>query len=259
MQLLSKLGASYVKIASTDLTNHYLIGLACSKFKNVIVSTGMANQNEISDTISFVSNTYPETKLTIMHCVSLYPCPLESSNIYKLKLLQDQYDFEIGYSDHTEDNFSSVMAFSLGVRLFEKHFTFNKELAGFDHAHAQDPLQLNNYISTLHKCYQSLVNKSEQISENEKVSKIRARRGVYLSKTLRIGEKLKSEDILFVRPSSSFFINDPKSLVGLEAKEDIPAYSAIGVDGSKIIKVNSNWDSANDYWLSEMTEKGMSS
>ena len=110
VRLLKKLGASYVKIASTDLTNHSLIGEACSNFNNIVISTGMAEVSEIASTVSFVKNNYPKNNLRLMHCVSLYPCPLEKANLKRIQFLISRFNLEIGYSDHTRGNVSSAMA-----------------------------------------------------------------------------------------------------------------------------------------------------
>ena len=108
--LLSKLGATYVKIASTDATNHELVGQACDLFKRVIVSTGMASLAEIDALVSFVRTKFPSTDLQLMHCVSCYPCPLENANVQRVRMLRECFGVPVGYSDHTSGNVAAAMA-----------------------------------------------------------------------------------------------------------------------------------------------------
>ena len=146
VKLLSFLGANFVKISSTDLTNIRLIEEACDNFDTVIISTGMSSIDEIYKTVNFISGQYNKTNLKLMHCVSVYPCDLKESNISRIKVLKDYFGLEVGYSDHTETEISAVLALMSGASFFEKHFTTNKNLSGFDHKYALDPNEFKKYI-----------------------------------------------------------------------------------------------------------------
>ncbi|MBD2422485.1 N-acetylneuraminate synthase family protein [Cyanobium sp. FACHB-13342] len=257
LALLRRLGAPYVKIASTDLTNHALIEKACTFFDRVIVSTGMATLAEIDTMLRCVRASHPKTDLQLMHCVSAYPCPLEDANTQRLGMLKRAFGLPVGYSDHTGDNISAAMALMQGADFFEKHFTTDQRLPGFDHRHALDGLGLENYVRTLTAATASLSRPANHLSDREQVTRIRARRGVYAARDLPAGHLLRPEDLLFVRPSTEFTVTDPAVLVGKRLEVDVARHAALGP--SHAVKVvESRWQAAKDYWGREMSEKGMS-
>lgn len=256
VKLLARLGAPYVKIASTDLTNHELIGQACEFFEKVIVSTGMATLQEIAAMVNFVQGSHPGTEIRLMHCVSAYPCPLVDANVQRVAMLKECFGFPVGYSDHTKDEVSAAMALVHGAEFFEKHFTTDRGLPGFDHAHALEGLELASYIQTLRDGATSLARSANSLSEQEKTTKLRARRGIYVAKDLPSGHVLKSEDLLFVRPSTEYDGHGMSELIGTRLETAVPKYAAVGRGGTAC-NVQSYWQSAHTYWDREMAEKGM--
>lgn len=256
IKLLERLGSSYVKIASTDLTNHHLIDKACSVFDRVIVSTGMASLAEIDSTVRFVRKHHPRTNLQLMHCVSAYPCSLNDANTQRVKLLRENFDLTVGYSDHTSEDISAGMALVQGATFFEKHFTTDQTLPGFDHAHALDGAQLANYVSHINQAAESLNRPANSLSPQEEITKVRARRGVYASRDLPAGHVLKEEDLLYVRPSTDVDFNGLSNLIGQVLAHDIPHFAALNLGGS-VCMIPSNWKEAKAYWNKEMLQKGM--
>ena len=109
----------------------------------------MSSIDEIYKTVNFISGKYNKINLKLMHCVSVYPCSLKETNISRIKVLKDYFGLEVGYSDHSDSVISAVIALTQGASFFEKHFTTNKNLPGFDHKHALDPNQLKRYIDIL--------------------------------------------------------------------------------------------------------------
>ncbi|MBU25803.1 MAG: hypothetical protein CMD99_07210 [Gammaproteobacteria bacterium] len=258
ISLLKRLGAGYVKIASTDLTNHLLIEKVCKEFSTVLLSTGMASLAEIANAVSVAKAANQKIDLKLLHCVSMYPCAFEESKISRISALKSAFGLDVGYSDHTIDERSAILAWTAGARFFEKHFTFDKTLAGFDHAHAQSPEELNNYVQTVALCEEALNWSEESLSSEsgELKTKIRARRGIYASRDLEAGHRITEDDLLFVRPSSEYEGHDPRDLVGLLITEAAPQYSALGT-GSNVSIVGSNCKEASAFWANEMKEKKM--
>ena len=256
INLLRSLGATYVKIASTDVTNLSLIRLACENFASVIISTGMAKLEEIAKTVSMVRTHFPEVNLKLMHCVSVYPCDFEQSQLNRINALRNAFDIEVGYSDHTENNTSAVLAWQMGVRLFEKHFTHDKTASGFDHIHAQDLEGLKEYVSILDKCNSAVHWNPFLLDTAQEITKIRARRGIYASRDLPAGHIIGEDDLLHVRPSTKANELDTSELIGSKLKKPVNKYSALGL--SKLVdQFDSNWGEAQDYWAKEMTYKKM--
>ena len=256
--LLKKLGCSYVKIASTDLTNHKLIKEVCSNFNNVIISTGMATIEEVASSIDNAKKANNDIKLSLMHCVSLYPCAFEDAKLSRINALKNAFNINVGYSDHTNDNRSAILAWHGGATFFEKHFTYDKSQPGFDHAHAQNPNELKSYIETLRSCNAAMKWDEFQVMEenNENITKIRARRGVYLNKDIEAGHIITEADLLYVRPSSEYKCNNPDEFIGQKTNIPLSKFTAIGMN-TQTMQVKSNWSKADNYWNQEMKEKNM--
>jgi len=129
ISFLKKLGLKKIKIASTDLKHFNFLKKIRDNFDEVIVSSGMSTTSEIKKAISILKSG----KFTIMHCVSIYPCPLEKANLKKLLWLKSLTE-NIGYSDHTEGIEASVFAMGMGSKYIEKHFTLNKKTKQESHS-----------------------------------------------------------------------------------------------------------------------------
>ena len=256
IELLSSLGASYVKIASTDATNHELIGQTCEVFEQVIVSTGMASLAEIDTMVGFVRRNFPRTDLRLMHCVSSYPCPLNHANVQRVRLLRDCFGCPVGYSDHTAGSAAAAMALVERADFVEKHFTTDRTLPGFDHAHAMEGDELADYVSTVHACAMSLSELPNRSVPDEAITRVRARRGVYAACDLPSGHFLTRSDILYVRPSSGFEGTDLSEYIGTRLEAPLHRYEAIGLRPTPQ-GTQGNWKAAQAYWNDEMTDKGM--
>jgi N,N'-diacetyllegionaminate synthase len=258
IKLLSKLGANYVKIASTDLTNHRLIAKVCKIFPTVVLSTGMASIGEIALAAEAALKSNPKVDLKLMHCVSLYPCDFQNAKIKRISALKNSFGFDVGYSDHTKHEHSALLAWCEGAIFFEKHFTYDRNLPGFDHAHALTPSELQNYVKIVKQC-KSAVSWSEfqlETIDGEDQTKLRARRAIYAAKDLPSGHILTEEDIIYVRPSSAYQCSDPGEFIGRRLGSDVPKYAAIGLVGEANL-VASNASVASTYWNNEMKQKKM--
>lgn len=257
VDLLAELGANYVKIASTDLTNLDLINLAAERFDRVLVSTGMATIGEVSRTVEMVREQHSHIQLELLHCVSSYPCPVGEANPARVRLLRDAFGLRVGYSDHTEGYLSAILALCQGANLFEKHFTDDRTRPGFDHSNAAELEQLLGYITALRDASLSMSQGANRNAEQEVVTKVRARRGIYAASDLPRGHILTAGDLLHVRPSTTQSYL-PSDLIGQPLVSDVRQYSALGLsDGAGII--SSLWREAADYWDAEMVAKGMRS
>jgi len=142
--MLAKIETDYVKIASTESRNYELLEYVNDVFDNVIISVGTTTFDEVKKIFDYVD----KDKLTLMHCVSSYPCKFGDSNLPKITKLKELTD-DVGYSDHTAGVFSSMASLEYGVTMIEKHFTIDNELPGRDNKFAILPSELKtlkNYI-----------------------------------------------------------------------------------------------------------------
>lgn len=128
IQFLKDLGLKKIKVASTDLKALNFLKKLRDNFEEVIVSTGMSTKDEIESAVDVLKSG----EFTIMHCVSMYPCPLEKANLKKLLWLKS-LTANVGYSDHTEGISAAVLSMGMGVKYIEKHFTTNRNMHQFPH------------------------------------------------------------------------------------------------------------------------------
>lgn len=216
----------------------------------------MSTLAELDEMVRFVRLNHPQTDLQLMHCVSVYPCPLSEANTQRVALLHKAFDLPVGYSDHTAGDLSAVMAMVQGASFFEKHFTTDRKLPGFDHEHALDGFGLAKYVSNLTDAAESLNQETCILSANEMITKVRARRGVYAAHDLPAGHVLQESDLLFVRPSTNYTGKGIFDMLGKPLAQDTPRYAALGY-GETINIVTSNWAKAAAYWGQEMRDKRM--
>lgn len=256
INLLRRLGAPYVKIASTDLTNYGLITSACESFGRVILSTGMATIEEVERTLACLSKTHRQ-QITLLHCVSAYPCPLAEANTQRICLLKAVSGLDVGFSDHTEGVEAAMMSLVQGARVFEKHFTLGKEQPGFDHQHALDPSELRLYFDSITAGWRSLQQAPSDLSPLELVTRVRARRGRYAARNIRAGEVVSRGDMMYVRPWNAAGALDESAFLDRVAARDIPQYASIHLEQHGVETGVEEWRDAADYWSTEMRSKGI--
>lgn len=258
VDFLKELGVPFIKLASSDLNNKGLIQYVAKSKIPLIISSGMSTIEEVKMSLNAYCEYNSIDKLTVLHCVSVYPCQLENTALEKLKLLQKELNCKIGFSDHTMNSKAACVAASMGVSYIEKHFTIDKEMDGFDHKYASSPEEFKEYIKDINAINKSL-KKTTELSNGEDITKIRARRGVYLNKPLERGSIVRKEDLDVVRPSNKLNPFDLEKLIGIKVNEDIREYEPMELKKNGLYVDRSNkWKAANNYWTNEMKEKKMS-
>lgn len=256
IDLLMALGSPYVKIASTDLNNEPLIELVISTGSPVILSTGLSSLGEIENALALFSRHNALSRLVVMHCVSVYPCPLMDTNLRMISTLRAAFDVEVGFSDHTEGSIAACLAVALGATWIEKHFTVDKALPGFDHRYACNPEEFTRYVSDIRDAERALLPNRIKVGEAERVTALRARRGLYAKRDLSPGHVITEDDILCVRPSGPLSPQHIPLLVGKTITHSIAGGDAFDISMQPIGTTNDQWE-AYRYWEKEMIVKGM--
>ena len=169
---LASLGLKTIKVASPDLTSHTMIKELRAKFDHLIVSTGMSYDEEIKETAALLDGT----SFTFMHCVSLYPTPLEAVNMARMDWLR-QFTPLVGFSDHTLGTEAPRLAIARGAAFVEKHFTLSRYLAGKDQKVSCEPHELREIADFAEKVAQWMGTAHPQLSAREEEF-----RGIYIGK-----------------------------------------------------------------------------
>lgn len=223
--LLDELDVEYMKIASCDLDNLRLIRAAAATGRRVVLSTGMATLAEVERSVEALE-AEGEVDLVLLHCVSVYPAPLERMNVRFIERLAE-FGYACGLSDHTDGTTAATMALALGASWFEKHFTLDRDQEGFDHAYAREPEELAAYARELHAAQQALAEPERKVGEDEAGVAERARRSVYAARDLPDGHELAADDLLVVRPQGELTAAEADRLVGATLTAPLRRYEPL--------------------------------
>ena len=161
--LISNLRLDTIKIPSPENRNNKLIKLCSKKFKNIYLSTGAAKINEIKKSFSLLR----KNNVTLMHCVSMYPCPDKNVNLKRIENLKKiSSKTKIGISDHSPDTLSTLYSLPYGVELIEKHFTIDNKLPGRDNKFAILPEALKELRKNVSR-FEDMQNINKKLSKEE--------------------------------------------------------------------------------------------
>ena len=198
--LIEACHAKFIKIASMELNNLEYLKYIAKKNYPTILSTGMGEIDEIQRAVEiFLSNNCDN--FTLLHCVSLYPCPTELCNLNNITLLREMFpDITIGYSDHTDGIEAAIAAVSLGANVIEKHFTLNNEKIGMDNQMATEPSEFATMVKACKRAYRALGSKERILSKEEQLQSLEMRRSAIALRDFEPGQKILLSDIEFKRP-----------------------------------------------------------
>ena len=168
IDLLLKLDLDYLKIPSGEITNYPYLKYIASTQKPIIMSSGMATQNEIEIAINtLIENGFNKKNLSLLHCNTEYPTPFEDVNLLAMVSLKEKFDVSIGYSDHTIGIEVPIAAVALGASVIEKHFTLDRSLNGPDHAASLEPNELKTMIEKIRNIENSIGDGIKRPSKSE--------------------------------------------------------------------------------------------
>ena len=149
LEILQRVGVPAIKIGSDDFTNLPLIRDYKETGLPIILSCGMSNLSEVHQALQ-AANWFEGYPVALLLCTSQYPTPPEDVNVLKLKTLQNSFPGLLtGFSDHTEGSLAASLAVSLGAKIFEKHFTLDKQFKGPDHWFSADPNELSEWVKNI--------------------------------------------------------------------------------------------------------------
>lgn len=161
---LADLGLKTIKIASPDANSWGLLEKCLSVFDHVIISTGMHTKEELEKLIEFLIGR--QQKITLMHCTSIYPTPLECLNLNTMMFYM-RLGFDAGLSDHTMGTDAGKQAISLGAKILEKHFTLSRSMPGMFQEMAATPEELKELVEWKQKTYQMMGHVFNKLSKEQ--------------------------------------------------------------------------------------------
>ncbi len=216
------------KIASFELTHLPLIAYVAKTKKPVIMSTGMANIEEITQAVETAKSGGCD-QLMLLHCVSSYPALPGEINLQTMADMRQRYGVEIGLSDHTLGNVASVAAVALGATVIEKHVTMRRSDGGPDSAFSLEPEELATLVEDCHTAWAAIGSVNYSRTKGEK-GNVRFRRSVFATRHINAGEAFSSDNIRIIRPGHGLLPKYFPDLLGRFATRDIEYGSPLSWD-----------------------------
>lgn len=207
------------KVPSGEITNYpYLVEIAKTG-KQVILSTGMCEMEEIEAAVSLLRENGAQD-ITILHCTTEYPAPLEEVNLHVMQTLKETFGCPVGYSDHTKGIEVSLAAVALGAHVIEKHFTLDRTMEGPDHKASLEPDELKALVDSIRNIEQALGTGEKRPSAIEMKNRLVARKSIVAARDIHAGEIFSAENLTTKRPGNGISPMKWNEVIGQTAKRD---------------------------------------
>lgn len=219
IDLLEDLNAPAYKIASFEAVDLPLIKYAASTGKPMIISTGMADAEEIAEAIEAAREGGCK-ELAVLHCVSGYPAPAEDYNLRTIPDMIERFGLVTGLSDHTLDNTTAIASVALGASIIEKHFTLDRCGGGPDDSFSLEPTELTALCQGAKTAWSSLgrVDYGRKSSEQ---GNVKFRRSLYFVKDMKAGDVIAEDCVRSVRPGFGLAPRYYDQLIGRKIRSDV--------------------------------------
>ena len=198
VDFLEKLNCPIYKIASFEMTDLNLVKKVSQTKKPIIISTGMANLEEIETTFKMAKKNGVKD-ITLLYCVSNYPSSISDFNLNNIKILKDKFKCRVGISDHSTDNRVAIAAIASGAEVIEKHIALDNQKKGFDIDFSLKGKEIKKLRDDIDVAFKLLGKNSFFRNKSENKSKI-FRRSIFTTKNIKKGEKFTKDNIRVIRP-----------------------------------------------------------
>lgn len=214
------LGVRRIKVGSGDLNNLPLLREIGTHGLPVILSTGMAKDDEIEEALETLRSSGSGT-VTLLHCISRYPTPLQDLQLSRLTYLRERFNCPVGFSDHSMGWEAALVARSLGATFIEKHFTSNPLLEGPDHSSSADPKTFKTLVSKVREVEMILGDGSREFHPEEIEARELVRKSLVALRDIEAGEVFTEDNLAVLRPGTGIPPREWDHILGRRAAQAV--------------------------------------
>jgi pseudaminic acid synthase len=228
VDFLEKLNCPIYKIASFEITDIPLIEYVASKGKPVIISTGIANDEDIElalDSCRRVGNN----QITLLKCTSAYPAKIEDANLVMIKDMAEKYGVSTGLSDHTLGALVPSLSVTMGAKVIEKHFILNKSIGGPDASFSLDEEEFTDMVNSVRKA-EKAIGKVDYSLTDGKIKSRAFSRSLFVAEDIKKGSKITTSNVRSVRPGNGLHPKYLKEILGLQINRDVSKGTPFSMD-----------------------------
>lgn len=225
---LESLNVPAYKIASLEITDISLIRKVARTGKPVIVSTGIAEEEDIQLAVNTIRNEGNE-KIALLKCTSAYPTPYSEINLNAIPLLKEKFNVVPGLSDHTLGIAVPVAAVAKGARIIEKHFILDKSIPSVDRDFSLDPNEFKQMVEAIRQVEQALGKSTLELSPKQRKARESAR-SLFIVEDLVEGDVLTEENLRSLRPGKGLHPKHYYSVLGRKVKRNIEKGTPLDFD-----------------------------
>lgn len=225
--LVDECNVQFVKISSMEVNNPDFLKYIGDKQIPIVLSTGMADYDEVKKAVSVLESA-GNRNIAILHCVSIYPAPLETINLYNIIGLREMFpDYPIGFSDHSLGDAAAIAATTLGAAIIEKHITLDSKKIGMDNQMAMEPEDLKVLVKRCEEISIALGSKERKVLPNEYKQRENMRRSIIVTRDIKKGEVISRELLDVKRPGTGISPERLEELIGRTVNKDIESDTLI--------------------------------
>ncbi len=221
IELLQRLGQTRFKIPSGEITNLPYLRHIGALGTEVILSSGMATLGDIEAAIIALEQAgTPRDRITLLHCTTEYPTPMNEVNLRAMGSLRDAFGLPTGYSDHTAGIEVAIAASALGASVIEKHFTLDRNLPGPDHQASLEPQELAAMVQAIRHIELALGDGIKRPTPSETRNRPIARKSVVAARPIAAGEHFSADNLAIKRPGTGISPMRWDEIIGRPARRD---------------------------------------
>ena len=221
VDFLESLNNPIYKIASFEITDIPLIEYAASKGKPIIISTGIATEEDIQLAI-VTCRSAGNNDITLLKCTSSYPAPIDEANLLMIPDLAKRYNVQSGLSDHTIGSTAPIVATTLGANVIEKHFIIDRSIGGPDSSFSMNETEFTEMVKAVRDTEKALGKIDYSLTDKQKSNRVFSR-SLYVVEDIKAGEIITEKNIRSIRPGNGLHPKYLKVILGSKSTTEIKA------------------------------------